>query len=363
LRFSIGFEPQFHLQRQLALTKVNTFLVVLLNLQMHLLLKCYQSGAVMPSRFYSLYHPILNVGDPLATLWVADADDDMFEAPDDLNNDNQEAEIDGIPVTINLIRAALGPQVVVALVDGIEITLTLVPCYVIVENGIIDDLYLVFPGLPPGATIISADVPVISLADVPLPLCLAGETLVDTARGQTPAVEIRPGALVRTRDRGLQPVRWVGRRRTDFARHPALRRHTPILFQPGTIDGRAPHRALRLSPQHKVLICGWRSELFFGQDEVLVPAKALINGTTVRQETENPSITYVHLLFETHEVITAEGAPVESLFLGDVAMSEECCDIRDELLTIFPEIETLAAEMTTARTALRYREARLLAGV
>lgn len=315
----------------------------------------------MPSRTFSLYGPNLNIGGPVAELMLSDADDAWFEAPDDLNNDNQSAFIDGVPVTINFIHEALGPQVIVAMVDGIEVSLTLTPLYIEVEDGVLDDYYIILPGLPPGAEIISATLPVFTTNSVALPLCLAGEAMVRTAEGMVPAIDLASGMLVHTRDRGLQPVRWVGRRHADFLRNPALRRHAPVVFQPGSIDGRAPHRRLPLSPQHKVLVCGWRAELFFGLDEALVPAKALINGTTVTQQADCRAVDYVHVLFDSHEVISAEGAPVESLFLGDVALGEECRDIREELLALFPEIDEIAAGMTTARTALRYREGRVLA--
>lgn len=80
-------------------------------------------------------------------------------------------------------------------------------------------------------------------------------------------------------------------------------------FAPGVL-GNA--RALRLSPQHRVL---WRHA---GQ-EVLVPAKAFVGQRGVRKLPAGP-VSYLHLLFADHQIIRAEGAAVETLFPGPVAL-------------------------------------------
>ncbi len=315
----------------------------------------------MPSRSFSLYNPFLALGPPVATLRLIDDDDRSFEAPLDASGNNQSAELDGVPVTINALEQAVGPQLVVAMVGGVQVSLSLTPIRVTIESGFIDDTYILFPNLPLGASIVSVSLPLVFPNDVAVPLCFCGETLIETANGAERATDIAPGDLVQTVDRGLQPVRWVGRRHIDFTRSPELERHKPIRFERGALDGEAPYRPLRLSPMHKLLMGDWRTQLHFGQDEALVPAKSLINGTSIRQDTEAHEVEYVHLLFERHEVVVAEGALAESLFLGDLAMNGPRFGVRDELLSIFPDIEDVAASMTSSRAKLRYREGRVLA--
>lgn len=315
----------------------------------------------MPSRSFSLYSPLLALGPPIATLRLIDDDDRSFEAPLDASGNNQSAELDGVPVTVNALEAALGPQLVVALVGGVQVSLSLTPVRVTIESGFIDDTYILFPDLPLGASIVSVSLPLLFPTDVAVPLCFCGETLIETADGAVRATDIAPGDLVQTVDHGLQPVRWVGRRHIDFTRSPDLARHKPIRFERGAIDGEVPHRPLRLSPLHKLLMGDWRTQLHFGQDEALAPAKALINGTSIIQDTEAIAVEYVHLLFDRHEVVFAEGVMAESLLLGDLAMNGPRAGIRDELTSIFPDIEDVAASMTASRSTLRYRESQVLA--
>ena len=70
-------------------------------------------------------------------------------------------------------------------------------------------------------------------------------------------------------------------------------------------DGR-PLRDLWLSPDHAVFV-----------DDVLIPVRHLINGTSVVQVPMN-EVTYYHVELPRHDVVLAEGLPAESyLDTGD----------------------------------------------
>ncbi len=140
--------------------------------------------------------------------------------------------------------------------------------------------------------------------------CFTAETLISTTRGQMRIDALAPGDMVRTRDAGAQAVRWLGHQTVR-----ATGSLAPILFDRGAIGNDAP---LRLSPQHRVLHASPKAQLLFGDHEVLVPAKSMVNGRTIQRVPEK-TVTYFHLLFAAHHVIRANGAACESLFLGTAA--------------------------------------------
>lgn len=184
------------------------------------------------------------------------------------------------------------------------------------------------------------------------PPCFTAGTLIRTMAGLRPVEALQPGDLIATRDHGPRPLRWIGRRRT-----PGTGRFAPIRFAEGVIGN---DRALLVSPQHRMLITGWQAELLFGENEVLAAARHLINGTTIVQ-CPRRRVDYVHLLFDRHEIVEAEGVPSESFHPGDYMMSGDT-ELRDEIVTLFPELANLRAApgWEAARCVLKAHEAQLL---
>lgn len=183
-------------------------------------------------------------------------------------------------------------------------------------------------------------------------VCFCAETRVQTPDGQRRIADLEPGDLVDTLDNGAQPVRWIGHRRV-----PAAGNLAPVRFATGAIGNTRP---LLVSPQHRILISGWKAQLMFGADEVLVPARKLINGDTIAAR-PGGWITYVHILFDCHQVVLAEGALCESFYPGATGLKAMTQDMRDELMALFPEL--LADPQfyrDTARTVVSARDARVL---
>jgi len=171
------------------------------------------------------------------------------------------------------------------------------------------------------------------------PPCFTPGTLMDTPKGARPIETLAVGDLVCTRDNGAQELLWIGRRTVqgdgDFA---------PIAFELGAIGNDA---RLLVSPQHRMLVEGWRAQLFFGTDEVLVRAKHMVNGCTIRQVPQD-KVTYIHLLFAQHEIVTAAGVPSESYFLGHVLRQPDPAT-RDEVLALFPDAPSEPSRIIPAR--------------
>ncbi|TAG17629.1 MAG: hypothetical protein EAZ40_12080 [Rhodobacterales bacterium] len=168
------------------------------------------------------------------------------------------------------------------------------------------------------------------------PPCFTPGTLIDTASGPRPIEDLRPGDLVKTRDHGLQPLRWIGRATLTPAHLALYPEHLPVRFAAGSLGHGLPLRPLLLSPQHRLLVTGWKAELLFAQDEVLVPATALRNDNGIRCEAAPGGVTYLHLLFDRHEIVYAEGVAVESLHAPWLLRAPLPPALRAELEALFP---------------------------
>jgi hypothetical protein len=191
--------------------------------------------------------------------------------------------------------------------------------------------------------------------------CFTPGTLIATQGGQVAIESLQVGDLVATRDHGVQPVRWIGSRTiagAELATDPLLQ---PILIRAGALGHGLPLTDMRVSRQHRMLVTGPRAELLFGTDEVLVRAAHLLCLPGVSEDPQ-PEVTYLHVLFDRHEVIMADGAWSESFQPGDRSLAGMDHDQRDELLKIFPDLADGGAvtQFEAARTTLKSFEARVL---
>ena len=173
----------------------------------------------------------------------------------------------------------------------------------------------------------NTDAGLVELTQVP---CFVTGTLIKTPKGEIPVEELTPGTVVLTRDSGPQVVRWMGQRTV-----PAVGNFAPIRFARGSFDA---DRDLLLSPQHRVLLRDRWAELLFAEPEVLVKAKDLVNDQTIRVDEALETVTYVHILFDHHEIIWANGVLCESYLPGPNTMAGFDAETQDEILTLFPEL-------------------------
>ncbi len=185
-------------------------------------------------------------------------------------------------------------------------------------------------------------------------------TMIDVQGGQKPVEELEVGDLVRTKDNGFRPVRWIAARtvtKPAFNADPSLR---PIRIRAGALGDAKPSRDLLVSQEHCVLIDDWRCELLFGEDEVLAPAKALVNDQTVTIDRTVAEVTYYHFVFDQHEIVYSNGVETES-FHPAAAVADEIDDAkRAELFKLFPECADIAAFGPKARATLADFEVEVL---
>jgi len=184
------------------------------------------------------------------------------------------------------------------------------------------------------------------------PACFTPGTLIEVAQGRRAIETLVPGDLVATRDNGLQPILWIGRKIVQ-----AVGEFAPIRFEKGALGNDLP---LLVSPQHRMLIDDWRAEYFCGFPEVLSAAKHLVNGTSVTVQ-EGGVVAYIHLLFAQHEVVFSNGVPSESYF-PEYALNAADRTARTELEILFPDFDRTQTEIRqTARVVSRRRETQLMA--
>jgi len=183
--------------------------------------------------------------------------------------------------------------------------------------------------------------------------CFLKGTLIETSLGPRPIEDLRQGDLIPTMDSGVQPIRWIAS--SHIENNPKV---APIRIQAGALGNTDD---IYVSPQHRILLTGWRAELYLGEDEVLVPAIQLINDQTIRQVPQD-SFTYYHLLFDTHELIYAAGIASESFHPGEKAIGSMAEEARAELLAIFPELADVASSNygPSARPTAKGFEAQVL---
>lgn len=173
--------------------------------------------------------------------------------------------------------------------------------------------------LAPGETGRHAAIDWIGLADHwhivgPMP-GLAPGTMIATPEGPRPVETLTAGDLVLTADEGPLPVLWQGR-----VVVPGMGRMRPVrLIAP--FNGLT--RDLRVNPGQRLALSGPEVEHHYGEDEVLVEARHLVNGRTAVWDREGALETYHGLLFHRHAVIDANGIRTESLYLGRLAHNPE----------------------------------------
>lgn len=245
--------------------------------------------------------------------------------------------INGVPVTVGSTVTLNTGQTIQLNADG---TLT------VIGDGDTESISFTYE-VSNGA---NTDTGFVTVDSIP---CFVAGTLIDTPHGERQVERLTPGDMVLTRDHGAQEVRWVGERTVD-----AEGDFAPVLIRAGTYGAQ---RDLLVSPQHRILIRDSLSELLFGEPEVLVAAKDLVDGRRIRF-LPGGRVTYVHVMFDNHEVIYSEGLASESFLPGPQTTHLFEPETLNEIRAVFPELDTDTGKGygPAARRILRKYETELL---
>jgi hypothetical protein len=140
-------------------------------------------------------------------------------------------------------------------------------------------------------------------------ICFAEGTRIMTPSGEDAVENLRAGDMVlamRDGEAGFEALRWVGSMDVAVPRDAAMAaKAAPILIKAGALADGLPARDLRVSPDHAIEVDGY-----------LIPAKHLVNGTSIVQEAWCQRVTYFHLELEAHGLLLSEGLWSES-YLDD----------------------------------------------
>lgn len=109
----------------------------------------------------------------------------------------------------------------------------------------------------------------------------------------------------------------------------------PIRFRAGALGDELPTRNLWVSPEHAMHI-----------DRMPIPAAALVNRTSITREDVIEDLVSMHLEFDAHTIIFAEGAPSES-FVDEE--SRRRFDNAGEYARLYPNATASPARFCAAR--------------
>lgn len=196
---------------------------------------------------------------------------------------------------------------------------------------------------------------------VPHVICFTPDTRIATPGGARLVGDLREDDEVLTKDDGPQKIRWIGQRKMSGARLYAMPELRPIRIRAGAVGLDIPDDDLLVSPQHRMLLKGALARSLFNTTEVLVAAKDLINDHSIHVDRQVPTVTYVHLLLDRHQIVFANGLETESFHPASMPLQAIDPDQQQALLHRVPGLERDASVYGGyARRSLTSAEAAIL---
>ncbi len=170
-------------------------------------------------------------------------------------------------------------------------------------------------------------------------VCFVPGTKIKTPIGEQMVQDLEEGDQVCTKDNGIQTIRWIGKRDISGGRLFALPQLRPVRLKPNALSQGEPDQDLVVSPDHKIVVKGPIAQSLFNTSEVLVAARDLINGTSIRTDHSCTGVTYIHLMLDQHQIIWANNVQTETFHPACMAVENIAHDQRAGLWERFPDIQ------------------------
>jgi hypothetical protein len=155
--------------------------------------------------------------------------------------------------------------------------------------------------------------------DIELMVCLTADSLVDTPNGPVAVQDLRVGMPVDTLD-GPKLMRWIAHKTVsakDMAHNDKLR---PVLIRADSLGVGIPARDMQVSRQHRMLVSSAIAERMFGIRDVLIPAIRLTALPGIDVIDPQTSVTYFHILFDTHSRHHSRWCPYRKPVCGTIRL-------------------------------------------
>lgn len=167
-------------------------------------------------------------------------------------------------------------------------------------------------------------------------VCFCRGAMIETTSGSVPVENLGEGDEVISLLGRSTSIRWVGSACFSSEQLVSSSNNRPVCIPSGALGNGSPTSDLWVSPQHRILVQGHLAETLLGVPKVLVAAKHLDFGDLAKGKKRPAEVEYFHILLDKHDVLIANGAPAESLFLGDQAQTMLSDESLAEIEARFP---------------------------
>lgn len=168
--------------------------------------------------------------------------------------------------------------------------------------------------------------------------CLTTGTAVQTKTGLINVEDLVEGMQILNFEGEYQTLRKVFSRKISAAELKQNEKLLPIRICAGAMGNGMPTKDMLVSRQHRMLVASPIVKRMFDEPIALIAAIKLTTLPGIFVDTSIRQVEYFHLLFDDHEVIFADGAPTESLYLGSEALKALPAQSKEELSAIFPDL-------------------------
>lgn len=172
--------------------------------------------------------------------------------------------------------------------------------------------------------------------------CFTRGTRIATPAGQRPIEALVPGDLILRPDGTAVALRLLAHRRVGRAEQERAVGLRPVRIAAGALGAGLPHRPLKVSRQHRMVVPAPDGS------SVLAAAIRLCDLPGIRVVESCRPVDYYHLIFDTHEIVLADGSPSESFLVTPTSLYGVAPETRRQISALYPDFVTGHREQAPA---------------